>query len=123
MSSHADVSLPPIDGNALRWRVRSWEAFLSVSPTANRVIVEWSTGLGPKVFVYPRGNRAVGVHLVETPQVQSSNTGEAWADYLEHDYVPYIAYHLDGTGVRVDVQCADQKPVQIMRQRRRTLVH
>lgn len=123
MSSHVAVSLPPIDGNSLRWRVRSWEPFLMASQTSNRVIVEWSTGLGPKVFIYPMGNRAVGVHLVETPPVQSSSTGEAWADYLEYEYVPYIAYHLDGTGVRVDVQCADQKPVQIMRERRRAIKH
>lgn len=123
MSGHVSVSLPQLDGNALRWRVRSWEPFLSVSPATNRVIVEWSTGLGPKVFLYPMGNRAAGVHLVETPPVQASNTGEAWADYLEFEYVPYIAYHLDGTGVRVDVQCADQKPVQIMRARRRALAH
>jgi hypothetical protein len=123
MSSHVSVSLPPIDGNALRWRVRSWEPFLTASPLNNRVVVEWSTGLGPKVFLYPVGNRAAGVHLVETPQVQASNTGEAWADYLEFDYVPYIAYHLDGSSVRVDVQCADQKPVQKMRERRRLLTH
>jgi hypothetical protein len=123
MSSHGSVSLPPIDGNALRWRVRSWETFLTVSPLNNRVIVEWSTGLGPKVFLYPVGNRAAGVHLVETPQVQASSTGEAWADYLEFEYVPYIAYHLDGTGVRVDIQCADQKPVQKMRERRRLIAH
>jgi len=123
MSSHASVSLPPIDGNALRWRVRSWEAFLSASPVSNRVVVEWSTGLGPKVFLYPVGNRAAGIHLVETAPVQASSTGEQWADYLEYDFVPYIAYHLDGTGIRIDVQCADQKPVQTMRQRRRSIAH
>ncbi len=123
MSSHASVSLPPIDGNALRWRVRSWETFLTASSTSNRVIVEWSTGLGPKVYLYPVGNRAAGVHLVETPQIQASSTGEAWADYLEFEYVPYIAYHLDGTAVRVDIQCADQKPVQKMRERRRLMAH
>jgi hypothetical protein len=122
MSSHVSVSLPPIDGNALRWRVRSWEPYLA-APLSNRVIVEWSTGLGPKVFIYPKGNRSVGVHLVETPAIQASNTGEVWADYLEYDFVPYVAYHLDGTGVRVDVQCADQKPVQIMRERRRAIAH
>jgi hypothetical protein len=123
MSSHASVSLPSVDGNALRWRVRSWETFLTASPANNRVIVEWSTGLGPKVYLYPVGNRAAGVHLVETPQIQAASTGEAWADYLEFDYVPYIAYHLDGTGVRVDIQCADQKPVQKMRERRRLMAH
>lgn len=123
MSAHVSVSLPSIDGNALRWRVRSWESFLSVSPLTNRVIVEWSTGLGPKVYVYPVGKRGAGIHLVETPAVQASGTGEAWADYLEYEYIPYIAYHLDGTGIRVDVQCADQKPVQKMRERRRTLAH
>ena len=119
MGTHSAVALPAVDGNALRWRVQSWEPILGNFPNQNRVIFEWSTGTGPKVFVYPRANRSVGIYLVTSDQTQETKTGEEWADYLEFDFLPSVCNELSGTSVRVDIQCADQKPIQTMRMIRR----
>ena len=98
------------------WRIREWKT-LPAPPGMDRIVVEWCVTYGPKVFVYPAVKRLIGYDLCEGSGDGTSD--ERWADFLEHEYVPRVASALEAAGYRVQVICADQRPLQTMRQRRR----
>ena len=83
----------------------------------DRVVVEWCVTYGPKVFVYPAVKRILGFDTCEG--FGDGTSDERWADLLEFDYVPQVVKALEGAGYRVQTICADQRPIQTMRQRRR----
>ena len=83
----------------------------------DRIVVEWCVTYGPKVFVYPAVKRIIGFDTCEGSGDGTSD--ERWADLLEFEYVPQVVKALEGAGYRVQTICADQRPIQTMRQRRR----
>lgn len=109
---------PSFDPDAFLWRIRDWKALLA-GPGNNRVVVEWCVTNGPKCFVYPAAQRPAGFDICADAPHDTSD--ERWADWLEFQFVPQVVSTLEGDGFPVQVICADQRPVQIMRQRRRNL--
>lgn len=110
------TGLPTFDADAFLWRIRDWKPLLA-GPGNNRIVVEWCTNLGPKCFVYPAARRAVGFDLAAGSG--DGHTDERWADFLEFTYVPQVVAALQGAGLPAQVICADQRPIQIQRERRR----
>jgi hypothetical protein len=106
---------PNFDEKAFRDQVQAWKR----SGAGQRVIVEWSTGTGPSVFVYPAGNRAAGVRMIEDVEITTSD--ERWADFLEFEYVPKIAQALRQEDLGPDVICVDLRPLVVQRARRRQI--
>lgn len=110
--------LPTFDPEAFVWRIRDWRPLMD-GPGNDRVVVEWCVTSGPKVFVYPAARRSAGFDLAAG--ASHSHSDERWADFLEFDFVPKVVEALAGAGFRPQVVCADQRPVQTMRQRRREI--
>ncbi|MDX1932376.1 MAG: hypothetical protein SFU56_07210 [Capsulimonadales bacterium] len=111
---------PAFDPIAFRGRTADWRRIVANAPVGmNRVVVEWNVGRGPSCFVYPASRRALGFDLCEDGIDRASD--ERWADFLEFEFVPQVEATLAGDGLRPQVICTDQRPVQVMRQRRRNL--
>lgn len=107
---------PIFDAEKILWQIREWKSL--PAPTGmDRIVVEWCITYGPKVFLYPAVKRLIGFDLCAGSGDGASD--ERWADYLEFEYVPQVAQALQKAGYRVQVICADQRPIQSMRQRRR----
>ncbi|HVK02791.1 MAG TPA: hypothetical protein VM490_04920 [Armatimonadaceae bacterium] len=111
-------NLPVFTAGPFTEKVAPWKD-LRGAPGSNRVVVEWSIALGPKVFVYPAADRAAGYHLVTDLDVARND--ERWADYLEFEYVPQVVEALKAAGHIPQVICVDLRPMQTMRARRRAL--
>jgi|GEM_PF-654830 hypothetical protein len=109
---------PTFEPGRFSERVAPWKS-LSGGPGSNRVVVEWSVGKGPSVFVYPAARRAEGFDLLEGLGAHQSD--ERWADFLEFEYVPQVVEALKSGGHNPQVICVDLRPVQTMRARRRAL--
>jgi hypothetical protein len=90
-------------------------------PAGQRVIIEWLTGenTGPHVYVFPAGNRTAGITTLQ--RYSFGSVDERWADFLEFEYIPQVARELEAQGYRPDVICADLRPVQVQRARRRQI--
>lgn len=113
------TDLPVLDEPKLRQKVGEWDSLLHSGPGSNRVVVEWSVSTGVNCFVFPAADRSSGVSLT-TPALQSKS-GEPYADYLEFTFVPHVAEVIRETGVPVQVNCVDLRPVQTQRARRRAI--
>lgn len=111
-------NLPTLDTEALTARVSHWSQYRA-GPGTDRTVIEWSVGLGPKCFVYPAARREAGFDLCEDGLRRSSD--ERWADFLEFDFVPRVAEALKAAGLQPQALCADQRPVQVQRARRREI--
>jgi hypothetical protein len=107
---------PPFPKDAFLARISPWKKLQS-GPGADRVVVEWGIGQGPKVIVYPATDRSLGFDLLEG--ISGAQSDERWADFLEGSYLPEVSAAIESTGVRAQVICADQRPIQTMRERRR----
>ncbi|WP_309706961.1 hypothetical protein [Armatimonas sp.] len=107
---------PVFDSEKALWRMREWKS-LPASVGMDRIVVEWCVTYGPKVFVYPAVKRILGFDTCEG--YGDGTSDERWADLLEFEYVPQVVKALEGAGYRVQTICADQRPIQTMRQRRR----
>ena len=112
------TGLPTLDPDSFAWRVRDWRPLMA-GPGNDRVVVEWCVTSGPKVFVYPAARRAAGFDLAEG--ASRTHSDERWADFLEFTFVPQVVAALQEAGYKPQVVCADQRPVQTMRQRRREI--
>lgn len=109
---------PVFDASDFRGRTADWKKMLDAAPIGQkRVVVEWGVGKGPNCFVYPAPRRALGVHLAQGGT--QSGSDERWADFLEFEFVPQIVAMLGEDGLNPQLVCVDQRPIQIMRQRRR----
>jgi hypothetical protein len=106
---------PVFDAEALRRQTEGWKS----GGTPQRVFVEWSTSGGPNVFVYPMGDRARGVRLVEGGEATGND--ERWADFLEFEYLPPVIEALERDGFVPDVRCVDLRPLVVQRARRRQI--
>jgi hypothetical protein len=106
---------PVLDPDAFRQRVSAWKSV----GASRRVIVEWSTGTGPSVFVCPAGSRNLGFALVEGGNATGSD--ERWADFLEFTYLPQVADALRAEGYDAEVLCVDLRPLVVQRARRRQI--
>jgi hypothetical protein len=108
---------PTIDTHAVVKAVGHWK-LLPTGPGQDRTVIEWGVGKGPNVYVFPAASRAEGLNLV---QIKTSGSDERWADFLEHEFVPELEQLLSGLGLSPQVICVDQRPILIMRERRRAL--
>ena len=109
---------PTLEPDAFLWRIRDWKSLLA-GPGNNRIVVEWCVTNGPKCFVYPAAQRSAGFDLcAEAPHDTSD---ERWADWLEYHFVPGVAETLQSGGFPAQIICSDQRPVQVMRERRRQM--
>jgi uncharacterized protein (DUF58 family) len=109
-------NLPVLNVETFQKRAEDWKR-LPAGPGADRVVVEWSVGLGPKVFVYPASKRAAGFSLLA--DLLAAQSDERWADFLEFTFVPQVVEALKSAGHKPQVICVDLRPVQTMRTRRR----
>ena len=107
---------PVFDSEKTLWRMREWKS-LPAPVGMDRIVVEWCVTYGPKVFIYHPVKRILGFDTCEG--YGDGTSDERWADLLEFEYVPQVVKALEGAGYRVQTICADQRPVQAMRQRRR----
>lgn len=116
---HAALKDVPIfDAADFRGRTADWKKLLDSAPVGRkRTVIEWGVGRGPNCFVYPAPRRALGVHLAQGGTQTGSD--ERWADFLEFEFVPQIVAALKEDGLFPQAICVDQRPIQIMRQRRR----
>ena len=96
---------------------REWK-LLPTGPGLDRTVIEWGTGKGPNVYVFPAADRTAGLSVV---QIKTSGSDERWADCLEFEFVPELTQFLAGLGLKPQVICVDQRPILIMRERRRSL--
>ena len=111
-------NLPVFDAAAFRGRAADWKKILEAAGVGQkRTVIEWGVGRGPNVFVYPAPRRALGCHLAQGGTQTGSD--ERWADFLEFEFVPQIVATLKEDGLNPQVICADQRPITIMRERRR----
>lgn len=114
------TNLPVFDAAAFSKQSLGWKKLMAGgTPGSDRVVVEWSVGRGPSCFVYPAGKRDLGVNL--TANTTHTQSDERWADFLEFEFVPQVVAELEREKYRPQVICADLRPVQIQRARRRTL--
>jgi hypothetical protein len=102
---------PSFDTDSLREKLDSWKLH-----KAKQVIVEWSTGTGPTIFVFPAGERRLGWKW--TLHVETHNYNEVYADYIERTLVPRIVELIHSRGLESAVRCVDLQPLQVQRQRR-----
>lgn len=110
------TNLPIFDAAGFRARIAHWKQY-DAGPGSDRVAVEWGIGRGPSVFVYPAAYRNAGFFLVE-PDTNGS-ADERWADFLEFDFVPQVMEAIAANGYRAQAICADLRPIQVQRARRR----
>ncbi|MCW3062248.1 MAG: hypothetical protein JWQ02_4069 [Capsulimonas sp.] len=105
---------PVYDIEALRTKADSWKG-----RNASHAVVEWSTGTGPTIFVFPEGERRFGVKW--TAAVETANYNELYADYIEQKLLPIVTEAVRARGLEVTVRCVDLQPLQVQRQRRRQI--
>lgn len=111
-------NLPTFDPIAFRGKTADWRRILENAPTGmNRVVVEWNVGRGPSCFIYPASKRHLGFDLCADGTNRTSD--ERWADFLELDFVPKVVKTLSENGLNPQTICTDQRPIQVMRERRR----
>ena len=112
--------LPVFDADRFTAKTADWKKIVArAKPGGGRILVEWSVGRGPNCFIYPACDRASGISLTQdTPHTQSD---ERWADFLEDEFLPKVVAALKAEGFAPTVVCADLRPVQVMRARRRAL--
>lgn len=116
---HAELTgIPHFEPAAFLWRIRDWKPLLT-GPGNNRVVVEWCVTNGPKCYVYPAARRAAGIDLCADASHATSD--ERWADWLEFTLVPQVVDTLRSDGFPPQIICADQRPIQVMRARRRAM--
>jgi hypothetical protein len=111
-------NLPAFDRAAFEKLTSGWKG-MSSGPGSERVVIEWLTQTGPRCFVYPAAKRVAGDNLLAS--IGANDTGERYADWLEFDYVPQVVEAARALGLNPQVICADLRPVQIQRARRRAL--
>lgn len=114
--SHSLLNDPQVSLDQFRDKVAAWAA-----AGAKDATLEWSTGSGPSVFLYPQGQRNFGVGAKIS--VRPAEYSEQYADFLEQKLSPRIAEIAHAKGLSVTVRCVDQQPIQIQRMRRRELEH
>jgi hypothetical protein len=105
---------PQFDMETLRVKCDAWKAH-----GASKVVLEWSTGIGPNLFYYPAGERGAGVKW--TVAVETYNYNEIYADFIEQTLVPRLREVIHARGLAETVMCVDLQPLQIQRQRRRQI--
>lgn len=116
---HASLNnLPVFDSATFKADIAPWKKIVAgAKPGGDRILVEWGVSRGPNCFVYPAGTRASGISLTKnTPHIHSD---ERWADFLEDEFIPHVVRALNEDGFKPTVVCADLRPVQVMRARRR----
>ncbi|MGC4045567.1 MAG: hypothetical protein QM758_17380 [Armatimonas sp.] len=114
---HKPFTPPPaFPKEAFLARISPWKKLLW-EPGSDRIVIEWGIGQGPKVIVYPAAARAMGFNLLEGLSAPAND--ERWADYLEEIYLPQVAEAVENNGGTAQIICADQRPIQVMRTRRR----
>ncbi len=111
-------NLPRFDPDAFEKLAKDWHG-LSGVPGSDRAVIEWSIGTGARCFVYPAAKRAAGENLLAS--LDANDTDERYADWLEFDFVPRVVNAASRMGLHPQVICADLRPVQIQRARRRAL--
>ncbi len=111
-------NLPRFDRGAFEKLTSGWRD-LSSGPGSDRTVIEWSVMTGARCFVYPAAKRAAGENLLAN--LGANDTNEKYADWLEFDYVPQVVDAVKALGLNPQVICADLRPVQIQRARRRAL--
>lgn len=111
-------NLPAFDRAAFEKTAGGFKA-QAAGPGTERTVIEWSISAGPRVFVYPAASRKAGVNLLA--DMEASGTDERYADWLEFEYVPRVVDAVRALGQHPQVICTDQRPVQVMRARRRAL--
>lgn len=112
--------LPGFDEAALLAKAEGWKSVLkSAKPGYGKIVVEWNVTQGPNCLVFPMGLRHLGADLIADGANRTSD--ERWADYLEYEFVPKVTAALQTAGVPFIVTCTDQRPVQVMRERRRAI--
>jgi hypothetical protein len=113
-------NLPTLDSVRLAAETSDWKKLIAnAKPGGDRIVVEWGVSRGPMCFVYPVANRAKGIDMARSASHAQSD--ERWADFLEFDFLPQVERSLEGLGFRVTIICADLRPIQIMRERRRVI--
>ncbi len=112
--------LPVFDPEDFKAKTADWKKIVASSPPGGkRIVIEWSVGRGPNCFVYPAGARGAGINL--TASAHAPGSDERWADFLEFEFVPQVVRALTDDGFTPQVICADLRPIQVMRQRRRAI--
>src|SRR5580704_1396961 len=105
---------PVFDIETLRQKADAWK-----NAGGKRVLIEWSTGIGPTVFYFPEGERHFGVKW--TAAVRTDSYNELYADFIEHKLVPQLTEAVKARGLDPVVRCVDLQPLQVQRQRRRQI--
>jgi hypothetical protein len=112
--------LPVFEEAALVAKADGWKSALkSAKPGHGKIVVEWTIMHGPSCLVFPMGLRHLAVDL--TDDGQSRKNDERWADFLEFTFVPQVTAALEKAGLPYMVICTDQRPIQVMRERRRAI--
>jgi hypothetical protein len=112
---------PEFDPIAFRGRTADWRRIVQNAPIGmKRVVVEWNVTRGPSCFIYPAAKRALGFDLCADGSTRASD--ERWADFLEYELVPRIVATIAEEGLNPQIICTDQRPIQIMRERRRSQI-
>lgn len=106
---------PVFQEKEFRTRIGGWKQ----GEPGRRVIVEWSTGTGPNVFVYPAGERAFGIRLIDG--VEAAANDERWADFIEFQFLPPVIAVLESENFRPEMICVDLSPLIVQRARRRQI--
>jgi hypothetical protein len=114
--SHALLNEPNVSLDEFRDKVTAW-----AGAGGTAVTLEWGTGSGPSVYLFPNGQRKLGVGA-KIP-VRPTEYSEQYADFLERKLAPRIAEIAQAKGLGVSVHCTDQQPVQVQRMRRREIEH
>jgi len=105
---------PVFDYDVLRKNLDAWK-----QNGVSRIVIEWSTGIGPTVFYYPAGDRRFGVKW--TVAVETYNYNEVYADYLEQKLIPQLCEIIRSRSLEPTVLNVDLQPLQVQRQRRRQI--
>ncbi len=111
-------NLPAFDRAAFEKLAGGWKG-MSSGPGSERCVIEWSINTGARCFVYPAAKRAAGDNILAN--LGANDTDERYADWLEFDYVPHVVDAAKSLGLNPQVICADLRPIQIQRARRRAL--
>jgi hypothetical protein len=119
------TNLPVLDETAFAAKIEGWKRTIQTAkPGYGKVVVEWNVAKGPTCLVFPMGLRHLAVNLSENAnRGQGGQSDERWADFLEFEFVPKVVTALQTAGVAYQVICTDQRPIQVMRQKRRALEH
>ncbi|MEI6431338.1 MAG: hypothetical protein WCP07_04070 [bacterium] len=113
-------NVPVFDAPDFRGRTADWKKIVDTASTGQkRTVIEWGVAKGPLCLAYPASRRDLAIQIVGSRTLTGSD--ERWADYLEFEYVPQVVAALTADNLNPQVICIDQRPIQIMRERRREL--